>query len=176
MAWSLSAGLSPAGVVFSETLGVFTNKEAQLFRTRPPTTQQLDQMIQIQHWAIKSDSNNRPDIALGVRAAMTITIAIQATTLSTVLVKWKMIDWSQKPSKRMHAKPTSIRLVVLIASIIMYIVRLNGQAVQTLTQELINTTSIGGLDLKRHKCYPYQLPCTGLAGCSQRVRLLALAS
>lgn len=28
MAWSLSAGLSPAGAVFSETLGVFTNKEA----------------------------------------------------------------------------------------------------------------------------------------------------
>ena len=78
-------------------------------------------MIQIQHWAIKSDNNNRPDIALGVRAAMTTTIAIQATTLSTVLVKWKMIDWSQKPSKRMHAKPNSIRLVVLIASIIMYI-------------------------------------------------------
>ena len=28
MAWSLSAGLSPAGVVFSETLDVLTNKEA----------------------------------------------------------------------------------------------------------------------------------------------------
>ena len=28
MAWSLSAGLSPAGAVFSEPLGVLTNKEA----------------------------------------------------------------------------------------------------------------------------------------------------
>ena len=76
-------------------------------------------MIHIQHWAIKSSSNNTPDIDLGVKAATTTTIAIQAITLSTVPVKWKMIDCNQKPSKRMIAKPISIRLVVLIASDIM---------------------------------------------------------
>ena len=76
-------------------------------------------MIHIQHWAIKSSSSNTPDIALGVKAATTITIAIQAITLSTVPVKWKMIDCNQKPSKRMIAKPISIRAVVLIASDIM---------------------------------------------------------
>lgn len=76
-------------------------------------------MIHIQHWAIKSSSSNRHDIDLGVKAATTTTIAIQAITLSTVPVKWKMIDCNQKPSKRMIAKPISIRLVVLIASDIM---------------------------------------------------------
>ena len=78
-------------------------------------------MIHIQHWAIKSSSSNTPDIDLGVKAATTTTIAIQAITLSTVPVKWKMIDCNQKPSRRTRARPRRIKLIVLIASDIMYI-------------------------------------------------------
>ena len=70
----------------------------------------------------KSDSSNRPDNALGVKAFTTTTIARQATTLSDWLVKCSMIECSQKPCKRMIAKPVTIRAVALIASVIMYIV------------------------------------------------------
>jgi len=38
-------------------------------------------------------------------------------------VKWKMIDCNQKPSKRMIAKPISVRAVVLITSDILLLFR-----------------------------------------------------